>query len=237
MTKKNLNSKTWKTLDKNNKYFKFIENCANKVYPPNIKTHLHHVIPRYVFGSNTSKEDEAFINSSENIIILSVEDHAKAHELLYEIYGNAQDQGAVLMLNGYEQESRTIWRQLGATAVNQLMKDQKKTFWDPNYQTEMAARSMARPDAIEIRSKAGKIGGRNRQANRAIKADERYTFFFDNKEALCIINCNSGTQVLEELNKYQQTPLQRVSPLLNGSKTSLHKWSCRKTNLDGTFFV
>ena len=46
------------------------------------------------------------MHSDENIIFLSPEDHAKAHELLYEVYGNKQDSGAVLMLNGYESESR-----------------------------------------------------------------------------------------------------------------------------------
>jgi hypothetical protein len=238
MTPKKLNSKTWNTLDKNNEYFQFIQDSANKKYPQGTKTHLHHVIPLYVFGKNASKEAQAFMNSPQNIIILSVEDHVKAHELLYKIYKNKQDKGASLrspvglrtavMLNGYEQESRLIWRTLGAKAVNQLMKEQKKTFWDPEFQVTMAARSMAREDAIEIRSKAGQIGGTNRQAGRAIKTGDRYLFDYDNQAVLCIINCNSGTQVLEELNKYKKTPLQRVSPLLNGSKASLHKWSCKR---------
>lgn len=228
MTKPKLNSQTWQTLNRNNKYFEFIQECANKTYAPETKTHLHHVIPLYVFGQRPSTEAKAFMDSPENIIVLSVEDHTKAHKLLYEVYGNPQDQGATLMLNGYEQESRLIWRKLGAAKVNELMRLQKRTFWDSEYQTIMAARSMAREDAIEIRSRAGKIGGTNRQANRAIKVDDKYTFYFNKQPVLCIFNCNSGTQVLQELNKFQQTPLKRVSPLLNGSRASLYNWSCEK---------
>lgn len=226
--KPKLTPTTWRTLDRNNKYFEFITQCKNKKYPETTPTHLHHVIPQYAFGQDPSKEDKAYMDSSTNIVILSVEDHTKAHELLYEIYGNAQDRGAVLMLSGYEQESRAIWRKLGAVKVNELMKDQQKTFWDPVFQKKMAARSMARVDAIEIRSKAGKVGGTNRQRGRAIGLEDRYLFCLNDQPMLCIFNCDSGTQVLEELNKCHKTPLQRVSPLLNGTRASLHGWSCKK---------
>lgn len=226
--KQKLTSTTWKNLDKNNKYFEFIAECKNKKYPENTMMHLHHVIPQYVFGKNPSKENKAYMDSPQNIVILSVEDHTKAHELLYEIYGNEQDRGAVLMLSGYEQESRAIWRKLGAVTVNALMKEQKKTFWDPVYQKEMAARSMARKDAREIRSRAGKVGGTQRQRGRAICLEDRYLFCFNKEPVLCIFNCDLGSQVLEELNKYHKTPLTRVSPLLNGTRASLYSWSCTK---------
>lgn len=226
--KQELNSTTWRTLDRNNKYFRFIDECKSKKYPENTTTHFHHVIPQYVFGAQPSDKDKAYMDSPENIVILSVEDHTKAHTLLYEVYGNQQDQGASLMLAGYEQESRAIWRKMGAAAVNELMRAQKKTFWNPDYQREMAARSMAREDALEIRSKGGRIGGTNRQKGRAICLEDRYLFSFNNEPVLCVFNCDLGSQVLNELKQYRETPLQRVSPLLNGTKKRLHGWSCVK---------
>jgi hypothetical protein len=127
--KEKLNSQTWKTLNKNNAYFSFLEECKNTQYPAETVLHYHHIIPKYVFGKKPSPEDANFIDSLENIVCLSVVDHVKAHQLLFEIYGNPQDEGATLMLSGYESESRLIWRKLGAATTNKLMKDQKKTFW------------------------------------------------------------------------------------------------------------
>lgn len=44
-------------------------------------THKHHIIPRYMGGSD----------DSSNIVELTVEEHAEAHRKLYEKYGNIQD--------------------------------------------------------------------------------------------------------------------------------------------------
>ena len=46
-----------------------------------ITYHNHHIIPRHAGGTD----------ASENIIRLSVADHAEAHRLLYEEYGRWQD--------------------------------------------------------------------------------------------------------------------------------------------------
>lgn len=92
----------------------------------------------------------------------------------------------------------------------------------------MAARSMARPDAREIRSKGGKVGGRVRNQDRIITADDCYLFSYNGEEVLVIVNCRTGGEVLEQLNLYQPTKLQRVTPLLNGQRKSLHGWSCVK---------
>lgn len=226
-TKLILNSKTWKTLDRNNEYFEHINQCKQKKYDKETQLlHIHHIIPQYVIGN--APDDQEFLNSPENLILLSLEDHAKAHELLYKIYGNKQDQGAVLMINSQMNEAHKIYKTLGAEASHKVQKEQNKTFWDNDFQKEMAKRSLARSDALEIRSKGGKKGGKARQAGRAIKPEEAYVFLFKNKEVVCILNCQDGGEVLEELNKFQVTGLKRVSPLLNKTKKSLHGWSCEK---------
>jgi N12 class adenine-specific DNA methylase len=139
-----LNIQNYKNVNKNNKYFQFIENCRNKVYTE--KTHVHHIIPMYVFKNTRKLEDLRSMNSSENLIELSVSDHIKAHELLYEIYGNLNDFGAIQLLNGLFSESARTWKKLGAKSSHNIQKINKRNMWDPNWQKEM--------DGISIYEKA-----------------------------------------------------------------------------------
>lgn len=227
MTQKpKLNQNTWQTVDRSNAYFQFIEECRIKQYASNATLHVHHIIPQYVLKKTS--DGLAYLNTPENLVVLSDEDHLKAHALLYEIYGNPSDKGACLLLKGQQTESRAIWRKLGAEATHRIQKKNGTTVYNADWQREMAARSMARPDALETRSRGGKVGGRTRNRDRAIKQDESYVFSFEKREVLCIINCRTGGEVLEQLNLYAKTPLQRVTPLLNGSRKSLHGWSCVK---------
>jgi len=227
-----LNLQTYKTLNRNNKYFQFIESCLHKQYGENIKKHMHHIIPQYVFRGG-SPEDLDFMNSPENAILLSVEDHIQAHVLLFEVYGNLQDQGAALLLVGYEQESRAIWQKLGAEASHKVQQAHGKTMWSDEFQKEMAKRSLAKPDASETRSKGGRIGGRRRNEGIAIKPHERYVFLYKEKPILCVLNCSTGGDVLAEIKKFesitgQVTNLSRVTNLLSGDRNSLNGWSCMK---------
>lgn len=105
LDKPKLNKDTWKMLDRNNAYFQFIDTCKAKQYDSNVSLHVHHIIPQYVL--NKTADGRAYMNSPENLIVLSEEDHIKAHTLLFEIYGNQNDKGACLMLKGAMNESRT----------------------------------------------------------------------------------------------------------------------------------
>ena len=187
---------------------------------------MHHIIPKHRFRD--LPEEIAYCNSKENLIHLSLVNHVKAHELLYELYNLFADKAAVLMLQGNKVESRRIWRQLGAEAVHKKLKADKANFWNLEFQKEMGKRSLARPDALEIRSKGGRKGGRVRNLDRAIGKNDRYVFFFEKVAVMCIFNCQTGGDVLLELNKFKQTSLKRTSPLLNGSRKTLNGWSCEK---------
>lgn len=226
--KMKLNKNTWQTLNRENEYFRFIESCKSKQYNANAILHVHHIIPKYVL--NKTPEGKAYLNTQENLIILSDEDHLKAHEFLYKVYGNEADKGACLLLKGSMNESRTIWRSLGTRATNAITKANGATVFNSEWQKEMATRSMARPDALEIRSKGGKVGGVKRNLDRVIKKEDRYLFKYNGNDVLCILNCRTGGEVLDQLNFYQQTPLQRVTPLLKGDRKSLNGWSCSKVN-------
>ena len=50
--------------------------------------HMHHIIPKHMGGNDTT----------DNLIELTVEDHAEAHRILYEQYGKVEDKIAYLGL-------------------------------------------------------------------------------------------------------------------------------------------
>ena len=67
-----------------------------------ITLHQHHIIPRHVGGSD----------EPENLILLTVEEHAEAHRLLYEKYGRWQDRLAWQGLAGMIRRDELIYQQL-----------------------------------------------------------------------------------------------------------------------------
>jgi hypothetical protein len=67
-------------FDKYREYLKFLEECKTKNYDSKLVLHKHHIIPKHICA------DELLLNSDENIVKLSVEDHAKAHLLFAEMY-------------------------------------------------------------------------------------------------------------------------------------------------------
>jgi hypothetical protein len=151
----------------NNEYFQFIEECRQKQYPEGTTKNIHHIIPKHWFNS-FSKLSKSYIDSKENLISISIEDHIKAHEILFKLYKRPLDYSSILLLKGNLSESRRIWRQLGAKAVNALQKSGNSTFWSINFQKEMSRRSMAKENALETRSLGGVKGGRNRNLGRVI---------------------------------------------------------------------
>ncbi len=210
-----------------NEYFQFIQDCRGKEYPEGTTKNVHHIVPKHWFNSS-SVLSKRYRDSQENLISLSIEDHIKAHEILFKLYKRPQDYSSTLLLKGSMSESRRIWRQLGAKAVNALLKREKRSFWLSDFQKEMGSRSMNREDALEIRSFGGKKGGRNRNVNRVLTKKDRFLFYYEDKPVLCIFNCETGTDVLNILKEYKQTSILRVSPLLTGVRKKAYGWSCKK---------
>jgi hypothetical protein len=223
-----LNTKWWITLDRNNEYFNFIES-RRKIRLGNQEKHEHHIIPRHWF--NDTPEEQAYCNSKENLIYLSIPDHIKAHQLLFKIYARPGDEAAVYMLQGSTAESRRICREMGAKALHEKKKKEKSGFWNSQFQKEMATRSLNLPNALEIRSEGGRKGGHTRNLDRVIKEDDCYIFFFKSEPVLCIFNCRTGGEVLMQLNEVEKTKLTRVTSLLNGSRKSAYGWSCQKIEI------
>ena len=222
--------------NRSNKYLDFIFECREK-YPAYSQEkqkscYAHHIVPRHHY-KNHELNMETF-DLPANTVRLTFEDHIKAHEIRYEVYQEYGDLMAARHMSGLTEEGMTLMQKAGGQAVNVKFKKEGRLMYDPECQAEMAGRSMARPDAREIRSKGGKKGGTKRQENRIIRVEDRYEWCVDGQPFLCTFNFNSGGDLLKDLYTARPTKLQRVSPLINGTKKKLHGWSCKKIETSST---
>jgi hypothetical protein len=130
---------------------------------------------------------------------------------------------------GFDGEGWRLLRVEGAYKTHQALRLSKKNFWSSDYQKEMSARSVKSEYAMKMRSVGGKIGGKNRNKNVAITSTDKYIFFRNKVETVCIINCETGGEVLEELQKIVPNQnFKRVTPLLKKQRENAYGWSCEK---------
>ena len=222
--------------NKSNKYLDFIFECREK-YPAyseekKAACYTHHIVPRHHYKNHGL--DKQTFDLPANTVRLTFEDHVKAHEIRYEVYQEYGDLMAFRQMSGLAEDGMNIMQKIGGQVVNIKFKQEGHMMFSSTWQKEMAARSMARPDALEIRSKGGRIGGTRRQVNRIVRVEDRYEWSVDDKPFLCTFNLNSGGDMLKTLYAARPTKLQRVTPLINGSRKKLHGWSCRKIETSST---
>jgi hypothetical protein len=208
-----------------NSYFNFIEKCQFKKLLKE-KCHKHHIIPKFLLKDTI--EEREFCDSKKNIILLLIEDHKKAHLLFYQNYKDPRNLGAINLLNGSMSKALRYWRQAGAYASHQKQIKTRGYLFSNEHQKKAAALSLARPDSIEIRRRGGKKGGRRTQENRIVCIYDKYLWFYKKKPIICTFNCKTGQDILEELQYYKKTNLQRVSPLIKKTRLSAYGWSCIK---------
>lgn len=216
----NTNIQWFLAQEPENLYFQFL--ASIQPYPANTLTHTHHILPKYLFRLDL----QLFYNNAFNLCTLSIPDHKRAHEILFELYGDPRDQGAAFLLQGNQTDALVSWRRAGGFATQQILRQEGRTVYDQNWQREMAQRSMQRPDALQIRSEGGRRGGRQRNINRIINKNQRFLFKWQGKPCLCIINCETGGEVLEQLQLAHPTNIERVTALLNGTRKYAYGWSC-----------
>ena len=133
-------------------------------------THKHHIIPRHAGGTD----------SADNLVELTIEEHALAHKLLYEQHGRWQDRVAWLSLSGIMQDSERIY-EIASNAnkgnptgyqhspdIKKHLSEIKSGVMNPQYGKPAPNRGVKRPG----------IGGRRKGTKwsveeRAIHADVR----------------------------------------------------------------
>ena len=231
-----------------NIYTAFIKNCRSKTYlvnpdDPLSTIHSHHIIPRHLL--NETDEELAYCESSENLIDLSVADHICAHELFNKVYPSPQNQGSIFALRKSIKLAQKCLKQAGAAASHMIQREKKVGIFNPDLASEIgrkgAKASLARPDAIEIRREAGKVGGAKRHTGNIVGEGDKIVWYYnpervgsgtqtsDPGEAVCCtFNCETGGQIVQSLNSIYPSNLTRISPVLTGERKSAYGWSCER---------
>lgn len=178
----------------------------------------HHIIPRFLKGSD----------NPENIIYLSFKDHIQAHLIRYIEFKDIRDFAAYNLMCGFDDKGWQLLRKSGAYATQETLKKQKKHFWSSEFQKEMGQGSLKHPDALQIRSTAGKKGGRQTQKNKnLINIQDRFLFIHESGQAVCIFNYETCGDVLRELQLITpQKKWSRISPLITQKRQKMYGWSC-----------
>lgn len=89
-------------------------------------TQIHHIIPKHQGGPHVSW----------NLVKLTIEEHATAHQLLFENYQNLADQGASQMISGQIKQGRNTIRQI----ARETNRRNKTGFFNSELQAELARR-------------------------------------------------------------------------------------------------
>lgn len=131
------------------------------------------------------------------------------------------------MLELTEEGMRSM-QQAGGQAVNAQFKKEGRLMHNREWQKEMARRSMARPDALETRSRGGKTASQKRHKDRIVRVEDRYLWYVNGNAFMCTFGFDNSGDLLRALNEARPTPPQRVSPLISGYRKKLYGWSCKK---------
>ena len=108
-----------------------------------ITYHNHHIIPRHAGGTD----------APENIVRLTVPEHAEAHRLLYEEHGREEDELAWLCLSGYIGKEEIIWMKL--SLAGKKNKGKNHPFYGKKHSPETLAK-MRKPKSEETKLKMRK---------------------------------------------------------------------------------
>lgn len=193
-------------------YWLFILKQSGLVKVKNEAVHIHHIVPKYWFYEHPCYL--SFMNSPQNLMKLSIKQHIIAHEILFELKNDLRDLGAIYLLRGQITLAQTNYKKLGAKAVHKKLKNKKGGFWNSEIQKKNASKSLAKKEALRIRSEGGKKGGYNRNINRLFNKNDRFCFSYMEKPFLCVFNCQTGGDIVTLLNQAKPSHLKRISALL-----------------------
>nr|YP_009367897.1 putative HNH homing endonuclease [Hazenia capsulata]ARK14900.1 putative HNH homing endonuclease [Hazenia capsulata] len=245
--KNDLTNRPQKNLEGFKDYLNFLENNSvqQKVDPKttkllkksnelniNYEVHIHHIIPKYWFNDNPEYKS-VFMDCLDNCVLLTRVNHIYAHVILFRLFKDPRDRGAILLLKNQKVEAFLEFRRAGAYAAHLLQKQKCLGFWNSEQQKKNSLKSMAQENAIVSRSLGGKKGGYNKNINKIIRKTDKVLFLFQDQPFLCVLNCQTGGDVLKILYQAKPTSLKRVTPLLKKERKKLNGWSCVWLEKDG----
>jgi hypothetical protein len=119
-----------------------------------MKKHKHHVIPKHMGGSD----------DPSNLVELTIEEHAEAHQLLYKMHGHTQDKVAWLGLAGIMPYAEIIYT---------LLSEGKKGNKNPMFGKPAPNRGVKRP-GVGGRKKGTKWSVKERATKEKIRSTAEY---------------------------------------------------------------
>jgi hypothetical protein len=145
-----------------------------------MKTHKHHIIPRHAGGTD----------DPENLVELTIPDHAEAHRILYEKYNRWQDRVAWLSLSGIMKDQERIYEILKNSnpggykhtkAAKEKLSKMRLGDKNPMYGKPSPNRGVKRP-GIGGRKKGTGWSKEEREKQNKIRSAEGYYNFTKNPE-------------------------------------------------------
>jgi len=153
---------------------------------------MHHIVPKHHYKKH--KLNKATLDLPENLVPVNYADHIKAHQLRYEVYGERGDKIAVMFLTKNKEEALKQRQILGGEASNKIFREKKMFMHSNAFQKEMAARSMAKDNALETRSAAGKKGA-ERHRNTILRSGDRYLWSLSKEEFIRLFGFDQANPV------------------------------------------
>lgn len=143
------------------------------------KTHRHHIIPRHAGGTD----------NADNIVELTIPQHAEAHQRLYEQHGRLGDKLAWLCLSGRskDSEAESIRIQLATVGFQIFLKSPESELWRKNISVTLTGKTQtsetkhkrsqslrrAYHDHPELREAKRALGLKHSVAHRERMTDDR----------------------------------------------------------------
>jgi 5-methylcytosine-specific restriction endonuclease McrA len=207
-------------------YTSFINLKKFELVGTSVNLEKHHIIPRFAGGGN----------ETDNIVLLTPEDHVIAHFLRYLEYGNSEDASVVLFRSGYDEEARRVLQEKAL----KKMKEEKKGRWDSEAQRQRgqkgghlggSANTQAQRDARQRGGKKfGQQTGRSNQSD-ALKEILGYTLVWvhsDQPNEIFYTNpSTSAKEIIDQLENLipgkitNQTSFYKV---LHGERKKMYGW-------------
>ncbi len=128
-------------------YMDFLNSCKVKIYEKYTRKQRHHIIPRYAGGSN----------DKNNLITLSLEDHHRAHEILFEEFGRYEDVSAMRLIisnlkltpEEYEARNDRLRNSAYRCRTYQFTKEQlEQELVEAKYNVNTVAKKLGCPDNL-----------------------------------------------------------------------------------------
>jgi len=159
-----------------NAYDLFIAQCRDKIYPEGTITEKHHIKPKHSGGTN----------EPSNLINLSIKDHITAHWLLWQLFNSKKDEKAYTFRVSTSEERTICNRQIQIERLKEW-KEQKKGFWDPDFQSEQGKKGGSKGGSagtnkqFEARQQVGKkygpITGKQNQSSKLKEFLTKYSIW------------------------------------------------------------